>query len=246
MDLGPIFAIVGLGAVAGGFVSGLAGFGAGPVVLAIWFLIIEPQVAVPLLMVSSIIPIGYNMRIVWKQISFQRLWVFIGAGAAGIPVGAWLLTYLSPSTLKLVIGVGLVLYALVRLFWIRNLVVAPKTRLADGITGFAGGVASGIAGIPGPIITVWSGVRGWTKMEQRAVFQPFNFAMTVLTLPAFFASGLLTSDVLRLALVASPGLLIGVLLGTPLFLRLSDGQFQKIMLLLLMAMGFLLVAGNLR
>ena len=44
-----------LGALAGGFVSGLAGFGTGLMALGIWLYVVPPSIAVPLVLICSIL-----------------------------------------------------------------------------------------------------------------------------------------------------------------------------------------------
>ena len=49
------YAILLFGALAGGFVSGLAGFGTALMALGIWLWVLPPQVAVPLVLICSVI-----------------------------------------------------------------------------------------------------------------------------------------------------------------------------------------------
>ena len=49
------YALLLLGALAGGFVSGLAGFGTALMALGIWLYVLPPALAVPLVLVCSVI-----------------------------------------------------------------------------------------------------------------------------------------------------------------------------------------------
>lgn len=244
MPIDGTLALLVVGSLLGGFVSGLAGFGGGPVVLVLWLLVIDPKTAVPLLMVSAIAHQMMTMHLVWKSIDRARLTPMIAGGLAGIPPGAALLNILSSASVRAVTGTFLVIYTMSRLTLIRDFTVSTKSRLPDIAAGFVGGLMNGLAGLPGPISTLWCGVRGWTKNEQRAVFQPYNFVMVVVGNIVFIAKGLITIEVLKYALWCTPGLMLGVAAGTPLYLRLSDREFQRIVLLLMLMMGILLVAMN--
>jgi uncharacterized membrane protein YfcA len=246
MPFDGTLALLVLGALLGGFVSGLAGFGGGPVVLVLWLLVIEPKVAVPLLMVSAVAHQVLTMHLIWKSITLRRLLPMAIGGLAATPVGAVLLGHLSPAAVRATAGAFLTVYTLTRLTYIRDLTLEVKTRWADAAAGAAAGIMNGLAGLPGPISTLWCGLRGWSKTEQRAVFQPFNFLMVVTGIITFGSKGLVTGEVLRYALWCAPALVLGVAAGTPLYLRLSDRQFQKIVLLLMLLMGILLVAINFR
>jgi uncharacterized protein len=103
---------------------------------------------------------------------------------------------------------------------------------------------SGLAGLPGPISTLWCGLRGWPKNEQRGVFQPFNFLMVLISIAIFLGQGYVTPDVLGYALWSAPALFVGVALGTPLYVRLTDRQFQAVVLWLMLLMGLILAASN--
>jgi uncharacterized membrane protein YfcA len=246
MPIDGTLALLILGALLGGFVSGLAGFGGGPVVLVLWLLVIEPRVAVPLLMVSAVAHQLLTMHLVWKSISLRRLLPMAIGGLAATPLGAVLLSVLSPAAVRAAAGVFLVVYTLTRLTYVRDLTLDVKTRWADAAAGAVAGIMNGLAGLPGPISALWCGLRGWTKNEQRAVFQPFNFIMGLTGILTFGGSGLVTREVLHNAFWCAPALLLGVLAGTPIYLRLGDRQFQKLVLLLMLSMGVLLVAINFR
>lgn len=239
-------ALLVLGALLGGFVSGLAGFGGGPVVLVLWLMVIEPKTAVPLLMVSAVASQLLTLHLIWKAIDLRRLMPMALGGIAGVPPGIMLLGTLSPSLVRIVAGAFLVIYTLVRLTLVRDLVVTISSRWPDAGAGFVGGVMSGLAGVPGPISTLWCGLRGWPKTEQRAVFQPFNFLMVLFSIALFLGHGYVTDDVLGYALWCAPALVTGVALGTPLYLRLNDRQFRAVVLWLMLLMGLILAGSNFR
>lgn len=234
------------GALVGGFVSGVVGFGAGPVVLAFWLLVLDPVVAVPVLTLSAIAHIVMNLRLVWHDMSPRRLAPLAVGGLAGLPVGTALLLWLSPAAVRLAVGLALVGYAGLRLAIARDVVLPVRGPWPDVGAGVVVGIATGLAGIPGPIATLWCGLRGWTKTEQRAVFTPLNALMVAGGIVAVWVGGLVTREVLVYAAWAMPAMILGVAAGTPLYRRLSDRQFQSLVLLLLGAMGAMLVAGNLR
>jgi uncharacterized membrane protein YfcA len=145
---------------------------------------------------------------------------------------------------RAVAGIFLVIYTLIRLTFIRELTISVASGWPDAGAGLVGGLMSGLAGLPGPISTLWCGLRGWPKNEQRAVFQPFNFLMVLIGTAVFLRQGFVTPDVLSHALWCAPALVVGVALGTPLYLRLTDRQFQAVVLWLMLLMGLVLAASN--
>jgi Sulfite exporter TauE/SafE len=60
-----------LGAVAGGFVSGLAGFGTGLVALGIWLYVLPPSIAVSLVIICSIVAQTSTLPSFWRSTDFK-------------------------------------------------------------------------------------------------------------------------------------------------------------------------------
>ena len=104
----------------------------------------------------------------------------------------------------------------------------------------SGGITGPLAALPGAFVAIWCGMRGWDKVVQRSVYQPFILIMQLLTLGALsLASGrsMLNADVIAYAL---PGI-AGAYLGLHVFQKLSDGQFQRLVNLALIVSGIALV-----
>jgi hypothetical protein len=73
------------------------------------------------------------------------------------------------------------------------------------------------------------------------VFQTFNFTILAASLCLQAGTGLVSSEVLRLALFALPGTLVGAWLGARTYRGLSDRNFRDIVLGLLFLSGLGLV-----
>ena len=229
------------GAFAGGFVSGLAGFGTGLVALGIWLHALQPAAASTLVVACSVVAQTQTMPAIWRAIRPARVLPFVVPGLLGVPVGTALLLHLEPEPFKLGMGVLLVAFSAFLLLRRRPLRVRFGGRGADGLVGFAGGVLGGLAGLSGALPTLWASVRGWGKDERRGVFQAFNWTVLSATLVAHAAWGLITAEVGWLVLVALPGTTIGAWLGARAYKRLSDRRFHEAVLALLLASGVFLV-----
>ena len=229
------------GAFAGGFVSGLAGFGTGLVALGIWLHVIAPAPAATLVALCSVFAQAQTLPAVWHAIDRARVWPMIVAGLLGVPAGTRLLAHLDPHTFRLGLGILLLVFSGVLLAGRARMHVAWGGRGADALVGFAGSVLGGLAGLSGPLPTLWATLRGWSKDERRGVFQAFNLAVLAATLVSHAISGLLTAEVGRLALVALPGTFAGAWLGARVYRRLSDRRFHEVVLGLLGLSGLTLV-----
>jgi len=225
------------GALLGGFVNGLAGFGTGLVALGLWLHVIAPGLAAPLVVVCSVIAQMVSLLSVRRSFDWRRVWPFLAGGVLGVPLGVLALHEISAETFRLAVGVFLVVYSAGMLLANRLPVVAWGGRWADGVVGLGGGVLGGAAGLSGPLPTLWCGVKGWRKGEQRAVFQTFNLTVLSWTLVAYATQGVLTAETARLALACLPGTLVGVWLGMKTYGHVDDRQFRLIVLWLLLASG---------
>jgi uncharacterized membrane protein YfcA len=229
------------GAFAGGFVSGLAGFGTGLVALGIWLHVIGPAPAATLVAVCSVAAQAQTIRTVWHAINPARVWPMIAAGLLGVPVGTQLLAHLDADAFRLGMGVLLLAFSGFMLLGRVQVRMAWGGGAADAAVGFAGGVLGGLAGLSGPLPTVWATLRGWSKDERRGVFQVFNLAVLTATIMLHAISGLLTAEVGRLALVALPGTFVGAWFGAHAYRRLSDQRFHEVVLSLLGVSGLTLI-----
>lgn len=237
-------AIILAGALAGGFVSGLTGFGTGMAALALWLHVLPAAVAAPLVVICSVAGQLLSLPSIWHAIDVKRLLPFVGAGLLGIPLGTWMLTWVALASLKFWAGLLIASYCVVMLSGQYKPRIAWGGKIADAGVGFAGGVLGGLAGLSGALPTLWASVRGWGKDERRAVFQGFNLAILGVTLVAHALTGLLTPEVGQAALWALPGTLAGSLLGQQVYRRLDDHRFDRVVLAILGAAGIALMASS--
>lgn len=233
-----------IGAALGGFVMGLVGFGTGLAAYGFWLFVIDPSLAVPLVGICSLTTTIFTLKAYSHAISFQRLAPFFLGAVFGLPLGVFMLTRLDPVLFKLGIGCFLIVYTSFRLFVMPGLRVAVRGQAADAGVGAIGGFFAGLAAMPGPITTMWCGLRDWSKDEQRGVFQPFNQTIMVLAMAGYAYEGLFTRELGLVALYCVPGTLTGMAIGMIGYKRLDENQFQKAVLLLLLASGFMLVLLN--
>lgn len=232
------------GGFVGGFVSGLAGFGTGLVGLGLWLQVLPPVPASVLVVVCSVASQAQTIPVIWHAIDRARLWPMLAAGLVGVPVGAHLLADVDPAVFRLCVGLFLVGFSLFMLLVRVRRRLVWGGRLADAAVGLAGGVLGGLAGLSGPLPTVWATLRGWGKDERRSVFQTFNLVILLAALVSYVATGVLGRSIGWLLLVALPGTVVGSWIGVRAYGVLSDRVFHKVVLVLLLLSGMILVWGS--
>lgn len=240
------FAVLIFGALAGGFVAGLAGFGTALMALGIWLYVLPPSVAVSLVLISSIVAQTSTLPSIWRSIDFKLAWPFLVGGLAGVPLGLMLVAYADPRLFKLSVGILLLVFPTSLYFQRRPMAFSIGGKVADAGIGFAGGVLGGLAGLSGPLPILWASVRGWGKDERRGIFQTFNWTILTAAFCAQAAAGFVTREVLWLALLVLPATLGGAWLGTRTYHVLSDGNFRDVVLALLFLSGVALVWSSLQ
>ena len=171
----------------------------------------------------------------------ERILPLIVGGVAGVPIGVWLLTFIPADTFRLLGGVLLTSYCILSLAGGHRIRVPNDTPKVDTIAGFLGGICGGLASLSGPIVTIWSGMKDWSPDEQRAAYQPYNFATLSAALVGFASAGFLTWELAYIAALTLPATLVGVVSGRACYGYVNANQFRRIVLILLAVSGCALI-----
>ena len=233
-----------LGALIAGFVQGLSGFAFGLAAMTIWAWVLAPQLAGPLVVFGSLIGQLLALGAMRRRFHLQRLWPFVLGGCIGTPIGVAMLHLINPIAFKFAVGLILVAYCPILLFLRDMPRIAAGGRLADGGIGVIGGFMGGLGGLNGPAPTLWCALRGWSRDEQRAVFQTFSLCMQALALTMYAASGLIDRRTLLMFAIVAPAMVVPTLLGIRLYARFSEAGFRRLILLLLTVSGVVLLLAS--
>ncbi|MFN3655994.1 MAG: sulfite exporter TauE/SafE family protein [Pseudolabrys sp.] len=221
----------------GGFTSGLTGFAAGLVVSGIWLHIITPLQTAVLIAAFGMVNQAYGIWKVRRALQWRRILPFVIGGAVGVPLGAYLVTYLNPLHVRTGVGGVLIAYSIYNLAR-PSLPPIKSGPAADGVVGVFNGLLGGLTGLGGVISTIWCQLGGGPKDAQRAIFQPVLFLTMTMTTATFAASGhLIHAEILRLFVLGLPALLVGLWAGVTLYGKLDDAAFRKAILVLLLISG---------
>jgi uncharacterized protein len=233
--------IVLAGALAGGLVSGMTGFGTAITALGLWLYALPPTAAATLAINCAAVAQLQTLPMIWRTIWWERALPLVIPGMLGVPLGTFLLTLIDPGFFKIGIGIFLVVYpgyVLARRGQIKS---AWGGRAADGAIGFGGGVLGGLTALSGVLPVVWTDIRGWTKEQRRGVIQVFNVSILSLAFASHAVSGLLTRQVALDTAVALPATIAGAWIGAFIYRRLADRGYQRVVMLLLLLSGVALI-----
>ena len=232
------------GALAGGFINGFAGFGTALFTLGFWLSIMPPLQAVSIIVISSVATGAQGLWIVRKEMAQYpgRALRFVLPGIIGIPLGVSALQAVNVDLLKLLIGLFLLCYGL--FFMARATLPTLKGNypLVDMFFGLIGGFLGGLAALSGALPTFWLSLREWPKGEIRAILQPFNVTILLLTALMFLAQGVYTKSTLLLIMMSLPVSIFSTQIGLALFKKLKDNHFRRMLIILTFISGLSILA----
>ena len=233
-----------VGAAAGGFINGLAGFGTAMFALGFWLQILPPEPAVFIATTISVITGFPGAWFVRNAINLSRLLRFVLPGLSGIPSGILLLNVLDTKILIIIISVLQISYG--GFFIMKNKVVIKKPKpIIEIILGLCGGVLGGMASLSGALPTMWCTIQNWTKNEKRAVPQIFNIVILGLTAISLGITSQSAREASWLVLPALPVALISAYIGIIFFRSLSDYQFRSLVIFMIFLSGISLIIKSL-
>ena len=230
------------GTFAAAFVTSLSGFAFAMVAAAIWLYALPPALASALIAAYALLVQGYAVWKLRRLLDPHRLMPFILGTALGVPLGVAILRWTSPIYLRVGVGLLLILFSLYNLARPKLPQMKQAGRVAGGAVGVLNGVIGGATGLAGIVTVIWTSMRGWSRDEQRAIFQPTGVASFLMIIVAFGGIGIITIDTIRMFLLGLPVLAVGTWLGWMLYGKLDEGAFRKVVLVLLLLSGAALTA----
>jgi uncharacterized membrane protein YfcA len=214
-------------------------------------LLIPPITAVPMLQGLSIFNQLTSITKLRKDMPKKfRDWFPYGPGPAilggflGVQAGVWVLNNLPGPVLTLSIGILVCIYSLYLTFKPAGFAVRGYDGPAPGAAvGAVGGAIGGFTAFPGLPVVMWTGLRDISKAQTRAIVQPFIVFLQLAAIatnayqhPERFGKHYWT----MLALTV-PAVLPGTLTGVWIYHKLSEGNFKRLVFILLMLVGTTLV-----
>ena len=232
------------GAAAGGFLSGLAGFGTALFALGFWLQVLTPTEAVSMSCVMAVVSGIPGVWMLRYNILEQpvRLARFVIPAFFGIPIGLVVLTIVDSGILKLVIAGFLLLYGSFFMFRKNLPKISRHTPVIDAVIGFIGGVLGSSTGLSGAPPTMWCAMRPWTKEETRAVTQPYNVLVLLVAASMLAYQGVYDTDNLIRIAIAFPVTLLFAYIGMFVFKQLKDDQFRRLLITLMFLAGLVSLA----
>jgi len=225
--------------------AGFVGIGVIPVVLMAHLLPAKASTGVilPMLMIGDTISvILFHRHAIWRHVLS-----LLPAAVVGVVCGAWLMSRIPFSVFGHVLGGLILLIAglmlLTRFFGNQMARIAQYPGVAFA-SGWLAGVATMLANISGPLMTVYLLACKLPKMQLVGTLSWFFFILNMSKLPFSSGMGFVNRESLCLNLLLAPFVLFGAWLGRRLLSAFSQSAFERMLLLLTVAGGVqLLITG---
>ena len=221
--------------------SGFAG-GLGVMNVPLMSLFISPQFALaimmPILIVMDII-IVWHYRNSWDRSIVMML---IPGAVLGVIIGGLTFHFMDANLIKFAVGV-ISLILVVQFFFIARSQIVPKKsgKLIPFILGAVSGFAGFIAHAGGPPVKGFLIQQKPDKTEFVATNGAFVFFINMLKCVGYTILGNMTFESMKISLLLSPMLFIGIALGTYLHNLINPKVFTKFVYLLLSIAAFKLL-----
>lgn len=209
------FAALLLIALVAGCARGFSGFGAGLIFIPLASMLIGPQKAAALLLITDLVGAIPTIPPAWQQAERRPVLIMVLGALFGMPLGLAALLVVDPVAVRWgICAIVLGLLALLISGWRwKGAARAPALMAAGGL----GGILSGLAQIGGPpIVAFWLGMpRPLTMLRANIMLY---FALTSIASLVFYGlGGLIGAPVIGLAVFVMPAYMGGVLLGMRMF-----------------------------
>jgi uncharacterized membrane protein YfcA len=206
------FLIAVFGVFAASVLRGFTGFGFGLAAVPLLSLALPPTKVVPFVVVlQALVGIG-GFRGAWRLCEWRAVGGLTPGLVAGIPVGLLILTEFAPNTVRLAIGLMIVVSVLMLSRGAR--LPARPSPVTTGLVGLVSGIFSGLASMGGPPIVVYLLALGYGAAAVRATSIIYFMISALISLVGMSWRGLLDREVMIWAIAAIPVLLGGTWLGT--------------------------------
>jgi uncharacterized protein len=227
----------------GGLVQGLTGFGLALVALPLMGLFIDIKIAIPLLLLLGLVINSTLISQLFKHFDYKKWILLFIFSLPGMPLGIYVLKYVDPKYLELLIGVVVICTSIFSMLNTSSLKELNKFWIA--FAGFASGFLGGSIGATGPPIIIFTSLQPWDKEQIKTTMVSY-FILTGLGILLFYIfNGLITKQILISFGYCVLPLISGVACGIYIFNRINDLLYKRTINLFLLFLGTMLLAKSL-
>ncbi len=193
-----------------------------------------PAIALFNVVTSTYILFGLKEKVKWYYI----VPMFI-ASLGGIPLGIYALEFMSEDTLRMIVGIMVIIFSLKLL---KGVNLAGRFRkMPLFFAGFLSGLLTSSISIGGPPLVIAMNRKGYKKEFFRAVFSWFTVFSSTFACVAFYVKGFLTPESIKFTALALPLLILGSGWGNKIAQKIHQEQFRKLVIYVNVVTGLIIV-----
>ena len=225
------------------FIRGISGFGFALILAPILLLILNPTSVVVIILLLGLLSNVLVLYYSFKKVNLKIILPIIASSSIGIPLGIRIITLVSPSTLKIIIGGITVFFAVLLSLGLTK--TFSHEKLASGVAGFIGGVLSSSTGIGGPPVVLFMHNQKWQREVIHASLAAYFLYSSSFSLVALTISGLVDTQLIISAVSLAPILFTGIGLGIVVFRRINARYFRRLTMAIVICSGILGISSGL-
>ena len=209
-----------------GFVRALSGFGFALVATPLLLFVLDPKSVVVISIIINV-PVGllllFHTR---KHIDVKRTLLLCSGSIFGVPMGAYLLSSLDPSIIRLIIAILIVPFSIVLL--LGHSYQFKRDSLGCGISGFFSGLLGSSTSLSGPPVVLFLLNQGLVKERFIGTVTAYFVFMGITSVGAFSYLGMVTIDLLIKVAQLLPTAILGLYIGTRILPKVNTILFRRI------------------
>jgi len=161
-----------------------------------------------------------------KFIDGRRALILIVSSAFGVPLGAFLLSWLEPSVIKLAIAALVIPFSIILMtgysFKLKH------DSISCAVAGFLSGIFASSTSLGGPVVALFLLNQGMTTERFVGTMAAYFVSICLFSIGSFISMGMVTSDILIRGSILLLPLIIGSYLGVRLIRKINVALFKKI------------------
>lgn len=228
------FLLIGIGVgvfLLAGVAQAVSGFGSALVAVPLLALVTDPVSAVVAATTVGLSLAGFAVVEERAFVDRAVTWQLLLAGAAGMPLGLWLLTALSEQALTVLMAASVLVALALIVFRVQIRGGRPVTVASGAVSG----VLLTSTGMNGPPLVLGLHLLDLAPQRFRATLQAVFCGHDALAVIGFVVVGTFSPDAAWLALGGVLGSVAGWKLGDLLFHRLTPAMFRRVLVVGLLA-----------
>ena len=209
-----------------GFVQSVTGFGFAIVATPLLLLVLEPKSVVVISVILYVVLCGLILFHSRQHIDKKRVVLICAGSVFGIPLGAYLLSNLDPSIVKLFIAILVIPFSV--LLWLGHSHQFQRDKLGSILAGFISGILTASTSLSGPPVVLFLLNQDLAKDKFVATLAVYFLFAGLLSIVSFSIMGMVTATFLTDIVILVPALLIGFYFGIRVRPKINESLFRRI------------------